>query len=204
MRLRAPSIAIFGLFLAAAALLAVPAAAGAQRVQNGDRLVVRLFGGEQILADTLLVAGNGTVVLPRLGPVVVSGFDVATLPDSLRARYARYLRNPTVDVVVLRRVVVNGEVKRPDIYYVDVLATLPDVIAHAGGLTEAANANRVSIRRNGVTTRVPDWQGSASSMGALQSGDQVRVARRPWLALNFVSVASTAAVLTSIFITLRR
>jgi protein involved in polysaccharide export with SLBB domain len=206
MRLRsAPSVSTSWVILAATLLaLIVPATVRAQHPQPGDRLVIRIFGGEQLLADTILVSGNGTVVLPKLGPTLVTGFDIPTLPDSLRARYARYLRNPTVDVVVLRRVIVNGEVKKPDIYYVDVSATLPDVIAHAGGLTEAANSSEVLILRNGTTTRVPDWERSRASVGELQSGDQVFVGRRPWLQLNFVSVASTAAVLVSIFITLRR
>lgn len=191
-------------FSLTAALLALPCAASAQHVQPGDRLVVRVFGGEQPYADTILVAPNGTVVLPRLGPTLVTGFESAALPDSLRARYARFLRTPTVDVVVLRRVSVFGEVKKPDIYYIDAAASLPDLIARAGGLTEYASTSKVSLRRQGITTRLPNWRDDQSAVGALQSGDQLYVARRPWLSLNFVSVASTAAVLTSIYISLRR
>lgn len=183
--------------------VAVSSSAGAQHVQPGDRLVVRIFGGEQLLADTLLVNASGTVVLPKLGPVVVTGFDMPTLPDSLRARYARYLRNPTVDVVALRRVSVNGEVKKPDIYYVDLSTTLPDVIAHAGGLTEAADG-QVSIRRGDQMTHIPNWRTSRSSVADLRSGDEVFVGRRSWLAQNILPVASTAAVLVSLFISLRR
>ena len=182
----------------------IPLAARAQHPQRGDRLVVRIFGGEQPFADSVLVSEGGTVVLPKLGSTLVTNFDVSVLGDSLRALYARYLRNPTVEVIVLRRVIVNGEVKKPDIYYVDLSATLPDVIAHAGGLTEAANPNRVSILRNGSTTRVPDWEQSRASVGQLQSGDQVFVGRRSWLAQNILPVASTAAVLVSLFISLRR
>ena len=178
--------------------------ASQQRPQVGDRLVVRIFGGDQILADTLVVSGTGAVVLPKLGPTIVTGFDFASLPDSLRARYARYIRNPAVDVVVLRRVVVGGEVKRPDIYYVDLSATLPDVIAHAGGATESAKRGEVKIVRNGVASVVRDWESSSSRVAELQSGDQIYVPRQSWLALNILPVASTAAVLVSLFISLRR
>lgn len=189
---------------AALALSAAGRVAHAQNVQPGDRLVVRIFGGEQLIVDTLTVSDNGVVVLPKLGQVTVSAFPIPQLPDSLRARYARYLRNPTVDVVVLRRVIVNGEVRKPDIYYIDVRATLPDAIAHAGGLTEIANAKDVSIRRAGQITKVPDWQTSGSSIAQLQSGDQIYVGRRSWLSQNFLAAASTLAVLTSIFVSLRR
>jgi protein involved in polysaccharide export with SLBB domain len=190
--------------LAGLCALVAFSAASAQHPQPGDRLIVRILGGEQPLADTLLVSESGNVVLPKLGTVSVIGFDIATLPDSLRARFARYLRNPTVDVVVLRRIIVNGEVKKPDIYYVDVSTTLPDVIALAGGLTDNAASSKVSIRRGSQITRVPDWETRQSSVADLRSGDQVLVGRKPWLQQNFVSVASTAAVLVSIFITLRR
>jgi protein involved in polysaccharide export with SLBB domain len=185
-------------------LLFAASSANAQHPEPGDRLVVRIFGGEQLIADTILVSPSGTVILPMLGATSVTGFSTAELPDSLRTRYARYLRNPTVDVVVLRRVIVNGEVKRPDIYYVDVSATLPDVVAHAGGLTEAANPNQIWILRDGNRTHVKDWERSRSVVGELQSGDQVFVGRHSWLAQNILPVASTAAVLVSLFISLRR
>jgi protein involved in polysaccharide export with SLBB domain len=177
--------------------------AGAQRPQAGDRLAVRIFGSEQLVADTLTVSPSGTVVLPKLGAVDVSGFDARTLPDSLRERYARYLRNPTVDVVVLRRIVVLGEVKRPDIYYMDLNTTLPDLIAHAGGITESAN-NRVSLKRGTTVSRIADWETNAAVVGSLQSGDQILMGRRSWLSQNALAAASTAAVLVSLFISLRR
>jgi protein involved in polysaccharide export with SLBB domain len=175
-----------------------------QSPQAGDRLVVRIFGSEQLVGDTVLVDGSGSVVLPKLGAVNVARLNASELPDSLRAMYARYLRNPTVEVVVLRRVIVLGEVKRPDIYYVDLNATLPDVIAHAGGITDAGSAGRVSLKRGNVVTRVKDWETAGSRVSSLQSGDQILVGRRSWVSQNVLAVSSTLAVLLSLYVTLRR
>jgi protein involved in polysaccharide export with SLBB domain len=190
--------------LVAGLIIGCAALARAQTPEPGDRLVVRIFGGETPIADTLTVSEAGSVVLPKLGEVRIGSFAIRHLADSLRSRYARYVRNPTVDAVLLRRIVVNGEVKKPDIYYVDVTAKLPDVIAHAGGLTETANSKAVSVRRGSVVTQVPDWQTSGAAVSDLRSGDQILVGRRSWLALNILPAASTIAVVTSIVLSLRR
>lgn len=190
------------LSIAAFVLTAVTTVASAQFVHPGDRLVVRILGGPSPFGDSVVVDGNLMVVLPKLGPTSLAAYPLPVLADSLRDKYARYLRYPTVEVTALRRIIVGGEVRRPDVYYADLNMTLPDVIAHAGGLTEAAN-NKVSIRRDTTTIPVPDWQTSHSSLAELQSGDQIIVGRRPWIMLNIFSAVSTAVVVTSLLLSLR-
>jgi polysaccharide export outer membrane protein len=175
----------------------------AAHVRPGDRLVVR-FLDEVFLPETLTVSTRGAVVLPKLGAVDVGSVPIDDLADSLRVRYARYLRNPTVEVVVLRRVVVNGEVKKPDIYLVDARTTLRDAIAHAGGLTDNASQSAVTILRDGQEIRVSDWKSGTTQLPELYSGDQIIVARKSWLAMNVIPAVSAIAVLASIFISLRR
>src|SRR5204862_36777 len=82
----------------------------------------------------------------------------AQLQDTLRTRYSEFLRDPELEVAVLRRVVVNGEVKVPNVYLVDVSSTVRDVIAKAGGLTESGSASRVSIVRDGKRLSVKGWE----------------------------------------------
>lgn len=190
-------------FLAGVLCATAFSTATAQRVRPGDRLVVRLLGTEQPLPDTVLVSESGLAVLPRLGAVTVTDVPASALTDSLRGRYARFLVNPAVEMVVLRRVIVGGEVKKPDIYYVDLNATLPDVIAHAGGITEFSN-NKVYLKRGDVVSPIQNWETTRASVGELQSGDQVIVGRRPWILQNVLPALSTLAVLTSLLLTLRR
>jgi protein involved in polysaccharide export with SLBB domain len=197
------SVTRLGILIAGLGCLTALSGAQAQSVRPGDRLVVRIFGAEQPLADTVLVNESSSVVLPKLGAVSLAGFPLQSVADSLRLRYAKYLRNPTVEMVILRRVTIVGEVKKPDIYYLDVNATLPDVVAHAGGITEFSN-NRVSIKRAGQVTPVPDWETSHTSIANLESGDQVIVGRRPWIMQNILPAISSFAVLVSVIISLRR
>ena len=92
-----------------------PSARAAEaHVQAGDRVGVKVYL-EPSLSDEVLVNSNGDIILARIGTVHAASIPVGALQDSLRARYATFLRNPDVSVTVLRRVVVNGDVGRPNV-----------------------------------------------------------------------------------------
>ena len=172
-------------------------------VQAGDRVVVKIYGEGELSGD-FMVSTEADVILPRVGALSVKNLSVQMLADTVRARYARFLRNPVVDLTVLRRIVVNGEVLKPEVYYVDVVSTLRDVIARAGGISPNGDASRVEIVRHGERIRVTDWQHDETLASDLSSGDQVVVGRRSWLSLNASAVLSAAALVVSLIVTLRR
>lgn len=184
-------------------LTATTRAPSTARIRPGDRVVLKVWR-EPALSDTVTVDENGVVVLPRLGSFGLAQQTVGSLQDSLRVRYAEFLRNPSIEVTVLRRVGVHGEVREPGLYWVDVTVNLRDVIALAGGLTEIANARKVVIVRGATTRKVPDWQVSGPLASDLLSGDQIVVGRTSWLSRNSLAVVSAAGVLTSIIITIFR
>jgi protein involved in polysaccharide export with SLBB domain len=175
------------------------ARAAAARPEPGDRLVLKVWR-EPLLRDTALIDERGEVILPKIGSIDVTGHTIATLQDTIRARYARYLRDPGIDVQVLRRVAVNGEVRRPNVYHLDLTMTLRDVIAHAGGITDNGNHKSVWLVRNGVRSRVANWDNDDTVASDLKSGDQVVVGRRSWIHQNAISVATVGVMLTSIVI----
>jgi protein involved in polysaccharide export with SLBB domain len=201
-------------FVACAIALAVPLAfaaaqassanGGAARVRPGDRLVVKFLDEPALLTDTLMVNGRGVVVLPRLGAVDVSAFLIDDLPDSLRIRYTKFLRSPSVDVRVLRRIVLNGEVKKPDVYLVDARTTVSDAIAHAGGLSDNAKPDHVWIVRDGQEIPIRDWNRAGASLPELHSGDAIIVGRKSWFSMNFLPAVSTVALIASVVVTLLR
>jgi polysaccharide export outer membrane protein len=177
--------------------------AATARIQPGDRIVLRVWR-EASLSDTVTVDQNGEVVLPRLGPYSVASHAIGSLQDSLRRRYAEFLRNPSIGVTVLRRVGVHGEVKQPNLYWVDVTMTLRDVIAAAGGVTEDGNANKVVIVRGGTEIKIGRWERGGLLAGDLLSGDQIVVDRRSWLSRNALAAVSALGVVVSIFVTALR
>jgi protein involved in polysaccharide export with SLBB domain len=177
--------------------------AAIEHAEPGDRVWLHVWR-EPKLSDTVTVDERGRVLFPKIGLVDASALPIADFRDTVRARFAEYLRDAPVDVVVLRRIAVNGAVMKPDVYYVDVSMTLRDVIARAGGITDNGNPNNVAIVRG--TTRIPvhDWQNDRSPSSDLRSGDQVVVGRKNWLALNALGAVSVTAVVASIVISLVR
>lgn len=176
--------------------------AGNAIVGAGDRLVIKVFR-EPTLSDAVIVDSRGDIVFPKIGQVHVSGLSILSVQDTLRARFGKFLREPAVDVNVLRRVIVNGEVLRPGVYYVDIgTATLRDVVALAGGVSPYGHTDRVGVVREGRRIAVDDWERSELPVADLQSGDQVVVGRRSWLALNLGTVVGAVGLLSSIVLTI--
>jgi protein involved in polysaccharide export with SLBB domain len=170
--------------------------AGAARVQPGDRVSVKIYR-EPTLSDEVLVSPRGDIVLAKIGTVHATDVAIDALQDTLKTRYSAYLRNPEISMTVLRRIVVNGEVRRPDIYYVDLSTTLRDVVARAGGITEIGDPGKVSIVRQGVSIPAPRWEDDLTQAADLQSGDQVVVGMRSWLERNMFAIASTGVLISS-------
>jgi protein involved in polysaccharide export with SLBB domain len=172
-------------------------------VRPGDQVNLRIFR-EPEMSGTYAVSESGELVLPRLGRVAVTELTPQALQDSLVAAYARYLRNPSIEIAVLRRISVHGEVRRPDVYMVDLTTSVQDLIARAGGVTDAGNPNRITILRDGSEVRTTSGSQAGFQAADLRSGDQVVVGRRSWLSINALGVVSTAAVAVSVFVPLIR
>jgi protein involved in polysaccharide export with SLBB domain len=171
--------------------------------EPGDRVWLHVWR-EPKLSDTVTVDERGRVLFPKIGLVDASALTIGDFRDTVRARFSEYLKDAPVDLVVLRRVAVNGAVMKPDVYYVDVSMTLRDVIARAGGVTDNGNPNNVAIVRGATRIPVHDWQNDRSPASDLRSGDQVVVGRKNWLALNALGAVSVSAVVASIVISLVR
>jgi protein involved in polysaccharide export with SLBB domain len=97
-------------------------------------------------------------------------------------------------------VVVNGEVRVPNVYMVDVASTVRDVIARAGGVTESGNRNNVVIIRGGERIKAKGWDGANAPITDVQSGDQIIVGRKNWLIMNALPVISTGVLVASFVI----
>jgi polysaccharide biosynthesis/export protein VpsN len=176
--------------------------AAANPVRPGDKVALH-FLRDRELSETMDVDDQGHVAFPKIGSMYVANLSIAQLRDTLLARYTEYLRAPELEIAVLRRITINGEVKIPNVYLVDGNSTVRDVIARAGGVTEFANRNDVAIVRDGKRIRVKNWQGDGPETD-LMSGDQVIVGRQSWLVQNSLSVISTAVLVTSFIISVAR
>ncbi len=172
---------------------------GAGTVRSGDQISIRIWRDPD-LSGEFTVDHNGDVVLPRLGIVKVSGRQAEELQRWLRTEYEQYVQHPAIEITLLRRVGVHGEVRKPDLYMVDLTMTLRDLIAMAGGLTEQGDPNKIVIVRGGEQIRIGRGNAAQFVTAELQSGDQVVVGRRSWILLNPLAIVSAATTVASLIL----
>jgi polysaccharide export outer membrane protein len=98
-----------------------------------------------------LVSGEGKIILPVLGAIVVSGKTKDDLEKELVFILENngHLKNPTVNVRILNaKVTVLGEVKMPGTYtYTEQYISLPQALGYAGDVTIEANRKEVVVIR---------------------------------------------------------
>lgn len=97
----------------------------------------------------LRVSQQGVIVVPMLGEINVKGMTTGDLDRELRRRYAKFIRNPQVGVMITeyrQRVSVMGAVQKPGVFELTGPKTVMDMLAAAGGVTERAG-NQVHVYR---------------------------------------------------------
>ena len=195
-----------GAIAAVAALRAAPARAqdassratasggAGSQLQPGDAIKLRVWP-ESTFSGQFTVDERGQAVLPRIGQMRVTGLSADSLKRSIIGALSTYLRDPSIEVTLLRRVSVGGEVRTPNVYMVDPTMTVADVLALAGGPNPDGRRDRVEVHRHGqvVNRNVP--RGALIGDAAVQSGDQLIVPQRSWASRNVGLVAGLASSL---------
>ena len=160
-------------------------AADATTMAPGDIVRVEIWQERDISGD-FLVHPNGNAVLPLLGEQRMAGIPVGVLRDSLRVRYRRLLKNPSINITPLRRVQVLGEVMRPGVYVMDPTVSLSGLIAMASGANINGDVRKISIMRDGQVYRPRIGAGMTLMEADIRSGDQVVVGQKSWAVRNSV------------------
>jgi Periplasmic protein involved in polysaccharide export len=171
--------------------------------QPGDKVRVKIYREEE-LSGEFVVPEDGIVVFPKIGSVSVNKMSTDSLHNLLIAQYSKSLRDPAIEVTVLRRVNVVGSVRSPGFYYADPTVTVKGALALAGGVTPEGNKNKLDLLRAGQHTAV-----SLSNMGTIadspvQSGDQVSAPEKSWLSRNTALVVSGVTGLALVLVTIIR
>jgi polysaccharide export outer membrane protein len=107
------------------------------------------------LTRTVPVRPDGKISLPLLDDVQAAGLTPMQLRERLKTGLAEYISAPAVSVVVREvhsfKVTVMGQVKTPGRYEIKDRATVLDLLAMAGGITEYAARGRIVVLRNDGT-----------------------------------------------------
>jgi len=161
-------------------------------LEPGDAIRVELSREEE-LSGEYPVDESGRVSLPLVGDRMVRGVPPDELERDLEAAYREQVRNQAINVTLLRRVRVLGEVNEPGLFHVDPTMTVADALALAGGATSNGDKEEVRIIRDGAEIRTDVYTAIGERV---RSGDQIFVPQRSWFARNsgFVIGATLSAI----------
>lgn len=142
----------------------------------GDKLAIQVFGQEDLDIETLL-GNSGKINYPFLGEIEVAGLTVKQVEQFIeRGLKGGYLVSPNVyaHVIEYRPFYIHGEVKKPGGYPYHPGMTVNQAVALAGGLTERADENKVSLFKEGDKSR----KQKASLDFKVNAGDTITIAQR--------------------------
>ena len=99
----------------------------------------------------VIVRPDGKITLPLLNDVQAAGLTPEQLRESIVTGSAKFVRDPTVSVVVKqinsRRVYVTGRVAKPGTYSLTTPVTVLQLLALAGGVSDYAKKDRIVVMR---------------------------------------------------------
>lgn len=151
-------------------------------ISAGDEIVVLLWGriNEE---NRLRVSRDGSVNLPRIGPVPVAGMPFEVMEKNILKRVtAMEGVHASVSMGELRTVgvYVVGEVATPGFYTLSSLTSVTNALFAAGGVTKRGSLRTIQLKRGGRAIATIDFydfllSGSDRSGLRLQSGDVILV-----------------------------
>ncbi|MBS1531872.1 MAG: polysaccharide export protein [Bacteroidetes bacterium] len=104
----------------------------------------------QAAAPGSLVDADGNIEIPLVGIVKVVGLTTIEAKDVIKAKVAKYLKEPTVTVRFLNyKISVLGEVMHPSVYVIpNETITLPEALGLAGDMTIFGKRDNVLVIRD--------------------------------------------------------
>ena len=181
----------------------IPAQTPSDALRPGDVIRIRIYR-EPDLSGEFPVNRQGVVAFPRLGDVQILQWPADSIRPRITRAFAEFLREPVVEVTLLRRIAIYGFVIKPGLYPVDPTMTVQEALALAGGADPEGRKDRVELVRD--NQRIVADLGLTTSLDQirLQSGDQLVVPQISWWARNgrvvLPSVIGAAATFTAVLL----
>jgi protein involved in polysaccharide export with SLBB domain len=169
------------------------------KLSAGDQVVL-VVEGDTALSKTYTVREGVVIDLPQIGSVSLAGVPRAQIGSHLNTQLGKYLRNPTIRARALVRIGVLGEVVHPGFYTVSPETGIADALAQAGGVTQTARIDALTINRNGMiqTDEEPARRALAAGTSidqlGVMSGDQVVIPLRKDPERNLRVIGVLAAI----------
>jgi polysaccharide export outer membrane protein len=110
-----------------------------------------VFWRDQDMTGDVAVRPDGMITLPLIGDIRAAGLRPEALKTVIETAASKFITEPLVSVVVRqinsRKVFITGQVTTPGAYPLIGPRTVMQLIALAGGLTEYADGNAITVMR---------------------------------------------------------
>ena len=180
---------------------AAPTAQAAQpangALQPGDKVRVSVWR-EPDLSGEFEVQPDGGVTFPKIGRIQVDRISTDSLTALIIARYSVSLRDPSIQVTPLRRIVVSGSVRNAGFQYADPTVSVLGAVALAGGVTPDGDRGKIDLLRDGRDIAIKLSDAPALADSSVRSGDEILVPQRSWVERNVGLVASSITAIALI------
>jgi polysaccharide biosynthesis/export protein len=190
---------------AAQATLPVPGSGewSAGYLQPGDRITIQVWRQPEFTGD-FFVTEQGVIGHPIFRTIRVAWRNVEDVEPMIRQFLLQFEQEPNVVVETFFRVSVAGEVRQPNIHFLRPGTTLAQAVALAGGTTDRARNDRVTLRRGGRDFTLDLGDPALPQRNwVVYSGDEIIVARRVSVFREYVlpaiSVLGSAASIYRVF-----
>lgn len=170
-------------------------------LQPGDHLRITVLSDDKSLSGDFEVAPDSTLKHPLYNQIKVGGVPLGMLKGRIASFLTRFQREPKLEVEPLFKVTVGGEVRAPTIYLFPPETSIADAVARAGGATDRAKLEDVTVLRAG--RRLSYDLTSGLSPQTIQSGDQILVGRRRNITSDILPYVGVALSIVSVIILAR-
>ncbi|BBP44483.1 polysaccharide biosynthesis/export family protein [Thiosulfativibrio zosterae] len=129
------------------------------QLSSGDVISITVFAEPDLSLEKIKLNETGSFSYPFIGEVKAEGLSSTELQTKITNELSgKYLVNPkvTVSIIEYRQFYISGEVKNPDGYPFQPGLTVRRAIALAGGLSERASENRMTVIREKDPTKTPE------------------------------------------------
>lgn len=192
---------LFGLLTATASISSAQVdSAGARLVRPGDHIRITLLGDDKTLSGEFEVAPDSTLKHPLYNKVKVVGVPLPQLKERFAAFLRNFQREPQFELEPLYKVSVGGEVRTPNILFLSPETTVADAVSLAGGATDRADPNRVTLLREGREVPVNLKASGSSGSMLVRSGDQINVAGKRNVSGTMLAILGAAVSVASLLV----
>jgi protein involved in polysaccharide export with SLBB domain len=150
----------------------------------GDEITVKIYSPAIDIDQRFIIARDGTISLPKIGPVPIAGTKVSEVEERLKSYLSRMISDFNVYVTAGQlkgiEIYVVGETRRPGKYVVSSVSTMINALFATGGPSNNGSMRNIQLLRQGkVIGSVDLYQflrgGDTSKDIGLITGDVIKI-----------------------------